>query len=87
VPITIVLKLIKERNGNGQRKYLGKKKERKEDVHEKDLKFLENSRRSALWLVKTQKGWIKIECTQDGKMETRGNIHQKIYDKIKKIIK
>jgi len=87
VPIDIVLKLIKERNGNGHRKYLGKKKAKKEDVHEKDVQFLENSRKSALWLAKTQKNWIKIECVKDGKMETRENIHQKIYEKIKKIIR
>jgi dTMP kinase len=83
VPIPIVLKLIRERNKNGRRNYLGKKK----DVHEKDVKFLENSRKSALWLAKTQKNWIKIECVNDGILETRENIHEKIYEKIKKIIK
>ncbi len=87
VPTEIVLKLIKERNGNGHRKYLGKKKTRKEDVHEKDVQFLENSRKSALWLAKTQKGWIKIECVKNGILDTRQNIHEKIYEKIKKIIR
>ena len=86
VPTDIVLQLIKERNGNGnkngKRKYLGKK----QDVHEKDVKFLENSRKSALWLAKTQKGWIKIECVQNRILNTRENIHQEIYEKIKKII-
>ena len=57
VPIPIVLKLIKKRDRKEKRVYLKKKK----DVHEKDIKFLENSRKSALWLSKTQKGWIKIE--------------------------
>ncbi|MFH1175421.1 MAG: deoxynucleoside kinase [bacterium] len=87
VPIDIILKLIRERNGNGHRRYLGKKKARKEDVHEKNIQFLENSRKSALWLAKTQKGWIKIECIKDGNLETRENIHQKIYKKIKKVLK
>ena len=82
VPISIVLKLIKERNKNQSRKYLGKKN----DVHEKDVNFLENSRKSALWLAKTQKGWIKIECAKGGKLDTRENIHEEIYEKIKKII-
>ena len=59
VPIPVVLKLIKHRNKNGKRNYLSKKK----DVHEKDVKFLENSRKSALWLAKAQKNWVKIECT------------------------
>jgi dTMP kinase len=83
VPISIVLKLIKERNKNQSRKYLGKKK----DVHEKDVNFLENSRKSALWLANTQKGWIKIECAKGGKLDTRENIHREIYKKIIKILK
>ena len=87
VPISIVLKLIKERNNGERRKYLGKKKANKTDVHEKDVKFLENSRKSALWLAKTQKNWIKIECVKNGKIDTRENIHKKVYEKIKKIIK
>jgi len=83
VPIPIVLKLIRERDKGKNRSYLNKKK----DVHEKDVKFLENSRKSALWLAKTQKGWIKIECTSGGKMDERASIHKKIYEKIKRIIK
>jgi dTMP kinase len=83
VPIPIVLKLIRERNKANTRKYLGKKK----DVHEKDVRFLENSRQSALWLAKIQKGWVKIDCAKAGQMDTRESIHEKIYDKIKKIIK
>lgn len=86
VPIPIILKLIKERNKNSNRGYLGKKKARKTDVHEKNLNFLKNSRKSALWLAKSQKGWIKIECVKDGVLNTRENIHNEIYEKIKKII-
>ncbi|MCC7160656.1 dTMP kinase [Candidatus Nomurabacteria bacterium] len=83
VPIPNVLKLIEERNKKTSRGYLGKKKK---DVHEKDIKFLENSRKSALWLAKTQKNWIKIECVKRGILNTRENIHEEIYEKIKKII-
>ncbi len=87
VPIPTVLKLIAERNKNSQRNYLGTSIEKKIDVHEKDVKFLENSRKSALWLAKTQKGWTKIECVRNGELETRENIHKEIYEKVKKIIK
>ena len=83
VPIPIVLKLIKERNKNKNRAYLGKKK----DVHEKDVNFLINSRKTAVWLANTQKGWIKIECVKNGVMDNRENIHGEIYGKVKKIIK
>lgn len=87
VPISIVMKLIEQRNKEVHRAYLGKKKAKKADVHEKDVKFLENSRKSALWLAKTQKGWIKIECTKGGDIDTRENIHKEIYAKVKKLIK
>lgn len=83
VPIPMVMKLIKNRNKNNYRSYQGKKK----DVHEKDVKFLENSRKSALWLAKTQKGWIKIDCAPNNQIDSREDIHKKIYEKVKKILK
>jgi len=83
VPIPMVLKLIDKRNKTSNRKYLGKKK----DAHEKDTKFLENSRKSALWLAKTQKNWVKIECIKDGELERPEVIHEKVYKNIKKILK
>ncbi len=83
VPIPIVMKLIEERNRNSNRSYLGKKK----DVHEKDKNHMENSRKSALWLSKTQKGWVKIDCTKNGELDSRENIHEEIYAKIKKVLK
>lgn len=83
VPIPIVMQLIAKRNKETSRAYLGKKK----DVHEKDVKFLENSRKSALWLSKTQKGWMKIECVKEGVLDTRENIHKEIYEKIRKVLK
>lgn len=83
LPIKMVLKLIKDRNYKGARAYLGSKK----DVHEKDKNFLKNSIKSALWLAKTQKNWIKIECMEKGKLKSFPDIHQEIYEKVRKIIK
>ncbi|OGI78996.1 dTMP kinase [Candidatus Nomurabacteria bacterium RIFCSPHIGHO2_12_FULL_37_29] len=83
LPIEIVLKLIKKRDYKGARAYLGSKK----DVHEKDKNFLKNSIKSALWLAKTQKNWVKINCAKDGVVDIRENIHNEIYKKIKKILK
>src|SRR3989344_9505102 len=74
VPLSLVLKLIKNRKNGKDRKYLGNKK----DVYEKDVKFLANSRKSALWLAKTQKGWIKIDCEEHGRIDPRESIHQRI---------
>jgi dTMP kinase len=82
LPIETVLKLIKNRNYKGARAYLGSKK----DVHEKDKNFLKNSIKSALWLARTQKNWMKIECMKDGKLRSFPDIHEEIYAKVKKII-
>lgn len=83
VPMNIILKLIKERNKKNTRAYVGKKK----DIVEGNISYLTNSSKTALWLAKNQKGWIKIECAKDGILESRENIHEKIYEKIKKILK
>lgn len=83
LPINLVMKLIKERNKKKGRAYLKGKK----DAHEKDKKFMINSIKSALWLAKTQRGWIKIECAEKGKIKTREDIHEEIYKKIKKVLK
>ncbi len=83
LPIEMVLKLIKDRDYKGARAYLGSKK----DVHEKDKNFLKNSIMSALWLAKTQRGWVKIDCAKGEVMKTREDIHEEIYKKIKKVLK
>ena len=83
VPMNIILKLIKERNKKTSRSYMGKKK----DIVEGNIPYLTNSNKTALWLTKNQKGWIKIDCIRNGIINTRENIHKEIYEKVKKIIK
>lgn len=83
LPIDIVLKLLEKRDSSQmKRAYLKKKK----DVHESDVNFLENSRKSALWLSKKEKNWVKIECSQRGEILSREKIHEMIYDKVRKIV-
>lgn len=84
LPIEIVFKLLKHRDSSQmKRKYLKKKK----DVHENDTEFMKNSIKSALWLAKTQKNWVKINCSEKGKILLREKIHEMIYEKVKKVIK
>lgn len=83
VPMINIIKLIKERSKKTSRAYIGKRK----DIVEGDIPYLTNSHRTALWLSRTQKGWIKIECAKDGVLETRENIHKEIYEKVKKVLK
>lgn len=75
LPIKTILKLIKERNDKNIRAYIGKKK----DIVEGDIQYLTNSAKSALWLSKTQKNWVKIDCVHQGILDTPLNIHKKIY--------
>ena len=82
VPMRVILKLIKERHKKTPRAYAGKKK----DIVEGNIPYLENSHKVALWLSKTQKGWIKIECAKNGIIDTRENVHKKIYEKVKKVL-
>lgn len=83
LPIVVSKALIKERNKKDARAYLGKK----QDVHEKDLDFLENSRKSALWLAKTQKNYIQVNCTDKNILRSREDIHGEVYEKVKKVLK
>ncbi len=83
VPLPVILKLIKERNKKTNRAYVGKKK----DLSEGNIPYLTNSTKSALWLAKTQKNWIKIDCTEKGEILSREKIHEMIYEKVKKILK
>jgi dTMP kinase len=83
LPLNVTEILLKERNKNAVRAYAGNKK----DVHEVDLNFKKNSEKSALWLAETQKSWVKINCMEKGVLDTRENIHDKIYTKVKKVLK
>ena len=82
LPIEMVLKLIKDRDYEGARAYLGSKK----DVHEKDKNFLKNSIHSALWLAKTQKKFKQVNCCEKGEILSREQIHEMIYKEMKKIL-
>jgi dTMP kinase len=83
LPINIVTKLIASRDNLAHRGYKGTKK----DVHESDTKFLENSRKSALWLAKNYKNYKKIECAPKDVLRTRTDIHSEVYNKVEKLLK
>lgn len=84
LPTHIVLRLLKERDSSKmKRAYLKKKK----DVHEADVNFLINSRKSALWLVKEIPNFLKIDCAPKGEILSRETIHDEVYNKVKKVLK
>lgn len=83
VPIRVTLALMKDRDKTHERAYLKKKT----DVHENDPRFLENSRKSAIKLVEELNNFVKIECTKKNAMRTRDDIHEDVYQEVKKIVK
>ncbi len=83
LPMSVILNLIKERNKKSKRTYLGKKK----DIVEGNVEYLTNSRKSALWLAKTQPEFKQIECAQKNILRTREDIHEEVYGKVRKLLK
>jgi len=83
LPMPFILNLIKERNKQSKRTYLGKKK----DIVEGDVEYLTNSRKSALWLAKTQPEFVQIECAPKSILRSREDIHEEVYSKVKKLLK
>lgn len=84
LPIKIVLELLKGRDSSKmKREYLKKKK----DVYESDVDFLINSRKSAMKLVKENSNFIKIECSEKGKILSREEVHNMVYKEVIKILK
>lgn len=79
LPLNIVLELLKERDSKENRSYLKKKK----DVHEENLDFLINSRKSAMKLLKEKKNFIKIDCSRKGSILSREEIGQIVFNKLK----
>lgn len=55
------------------------------DIHESNAKHLENSYRAALYSAGRQ-GWIRIDCSNNGEMRAREDIHKEIVEKLKTLI-
>ena len=83
LPISIVNKLIIERDSKIARAYKGKKK----DVHESDPKHLENARKSALKLIKELNNFTQIDCAPKKELLSREVVHELVYKEVKKIVK
>ncbi len=83
VPLDVSIKMMKERNKKSVRNYAGKKK----DVHEVDINFQKNSRKSALWLSTKLKNFIKIDCAPKKEILSREVVHDLVYKEVKKVVK
>lgn len=73
VPIDIAQKLILDR---AKKEYLDKGK--KKDVYEKDIAFQKKVSSIYQNFCKTRNNWTLVDCTKDGKILSREEIHAKV---------
>lgn len=73
--------LLAQANKQTKKGYLGK---REKDVVEESIEYMKNSRESALYLARTEKKWVKINCVARGEILPREVIATKVYEAITK---
>ena len=78
MPTDYALKLIKDRENKFTH-------EAKKDIHERDENHLLNAYNAACSLVDTY-DWYEVKCVKDEKIRTIDDIHEEIYNEIKKYI-
>ena len=57
----------------------------KKDIHESDPEYLEQSYEAACSLV-DQYDWCEIKCVKNGKIRSIDDIHEEIYNEVKKYL-
>lgn len=75
VPFEVSREWLKQKIAQRKKKYLKGRK----DVAEENLTYLKNSRESALWLVRENKNWRKIECCQKLVCLSPEEVHERVY--------
>ena len=86
LPVKLSMKLMEQRKNKApkkSRKYL----EGKKDLAEEDFKHLENSRKSAISIVKKNNNWQMIECSKNNEILSREEINNGIYKAVSEILK
>lgn len=56
------------------------------DIHERDAEYLKKSYDNALFVAELR-GWKRIRCVEDGRLKTIDEIHEEIYESIRKEIR
>ena len=78
MPYEQSLKLIENR----ENKFTG---EKEKDIHERDRNHIMDAYNSACYVAKKY-SWSEINCVRDGKIRTIEDIHEEIYEEVKKEI-
>ncbi|XLQ20362.1 MAG: dTMP kinase [Candidatus Moraniibacteriota bacterium] len=75
VPIKTSIGLL--RQSQQKKQY---QKEGKKDLVEQSIDYLENARRSALWLSRENKNWIRIQCVKNEELRSIDDIHEEVVE-------
>lgn len=79
VPLAVSQQLLEQK---ATRKYLGN--QQKKDVNESNLALLREVEKVYLEFCKKYPHWVRIDCTKNGEILSREEIHQKILDVLKR---
>lgn len=80
VPAEIGQKLVLKKK---HREYI---KGSKRDIHEKNIQHLKDAEKAYLYMARHDKSWIRINCTKNGKILSKKEISDKVWDVVQKII-
>lgn len=84
VPIDVSQKLLNKNSSSMKQK---KKHVRGgKDLADKNLNYLEKSRKSALSIVKKHNNWVKIQCVKSGKLMSIEDIHTLVFNEIQTLL-
>jgi len=83
VPVVIGQELLKKRVQENKK---NKTVKAKKDLAESNLKYLSESQKSAINIVKRNNTWQMVDCSRRGNILSREEIHQMIYDKLRKMV-
>ena len=82
VPYEVSVEWLKQKIAQRSKKYLKGRK----DVAEENLRYLKDSRASALWLVKQDKRWRRIECCKNNVCLAPEQVHERVFELVRSFI-
>lgn len=85
LPVELSIKLLERSNKlkDPKKRYLNGKR----DVVEQSIKYLEDSRKNALSIIRKGNQWKEIVCNKKGDILPRETIHELVWKEVKKVIK
>lgn len=74
VPVKLSMALALKAKKAGDKRYL----KRRTDLSEVNVEYQESARKRALFIIKKNNAWKKIECVKRGEMRAREDIHEEL---------